>query len=568
MGTVSEKPWLGSYDSGVKHELTIPDEPLSVAYERVRKDFPDVPAFYFYGMTQTFEEMFSAADRFAKALADRGIGKNDVVAINLPNLPQYLIAQLGATRMGCWVSGMSPLLSGSEMAFQLKDSGAQALVTLDPIFEHRLLPVVDQLPDLKVIISTGILDFLPKFKQFMAKLLKKVPTGKCSPIPDKEVISFVNLLNNHSPNPPTVDIDPEDVHLLQYTGGTTGTPKGAMLTHRNVLSQAIIWNQWFHTEMGKDIACSGYPFFHVGGQCSLVATIWHGVTQILIPNPRDTKHIVKQIKKYRPNFINNVPSLYLMLMKTPGFDTLDFSSVRFATAAAAPFPVEPMKELEALIGGHKVVELYGLTETSPLITLNPTKGIKKIGSVGIPAPSTEVRLVNIASKEPVPMGEPGELIVSGPQVMKGYWKNDKETRIAIREHDNRKWLHTGDVAVMDEDGYFTIVDRIKDMINISGFKVFPREIEEQLYRHPFIEVCAVLGVKNPDRPETEMVKLVIQPSVACEGKSHTEIISEINSFCKENLGVYKKPKLIEIVDEIPMTNAGKVDKRALKQVIG
>jgi long-chain acyl-CoA synthetase len=565
MGDYDGKPWLKSYDEYVNPELDIPDEPVTAGYERIRKQFPDRPAFHFFGVTWTYGELFDAADRFARALADRGIGKDDVVAVNLPNLPQYLISQLGAAKVGCWVAGISPLLETEDMAFQLKDSGAKALVTLDPIFEHRLVPIVDDLPDLKFVIPTGILDFLPKFKQVMARLLKKVPTGKVTSLPGKEVLEFIKLLKTHEPDPPPVDISPDDVHLLQYTGGTTGVPKGAMLTHRNILSQAVMWNEWFHMDMGRDISCSGYPFFHVGGQCAFVATVWHGATQILIPNPRDTKHIVKEIAKYQPNFINNVPSLFMLLMNTPGFKDLDFSTVRFATSAAAPFPVEPMKELEALIGKGRVVEIYGLTETSPMITMNPTRGVKKIGSVGIPAPSTEVRLVDIETgKTQVAQGEKGELIVRGPQVMKGYWNNPEETSIVMRDHDGKTWFHTGDIAVMDEDGYFTIVDRSKDMINVSGFKVFPREVEEKLYKLPFIEVCAVLGKDNPDMPGSELVRVVVQKSESYKDMSDHETISEIEKFGREHLGAYKKPKIIEVMDEIPMTAAGKVDRKALR----
>ncbi len=565
MEIYDSKPWLKSYDPGVETSLHIPDEPVTAGYERIRKRFPDRPAFHFHGVMWTFEKMFNAADRFARALSDRDIGKNDVVAINLPNLPQYLIAQLGATKMGCWITGISPLLLADEMAFQLKDSGAKALVTLDPIYEHRLLPVIDQLPELKFIVSTGILDFLPRFKQIMAALLKKVPTGNVKPIPGKDVIKFMPLLKKHEPNPPRVDIHADDIHLLQYTGGTTGTPKGAMLTHRNILSQALFWNTWFDMNIGTDVSCSGYPYFHIGGQCSFVATIWLGATQILIPNPRDTKHIVKEIARYKPHFINNVPSLYMLLLDTPGFKDLDFSSVRFATAAAAPYPVEPLKKLESVIGADKVVELYGLTETSPLVTMNPVKGTKKTGSVGIPVPNTEIRLVDILTGDTqVPQGEKGELIVRGPQIMKGYWNKPEETANAMRQHDGKTWLHTGDIAVMDSDGYISIVDRSKDMINVSGFKVFPREVEEKLYNHPAVKVCAVVGVDDPDRPGSEMVKLIVQMSDDWKDKSETEIIDEINTFCREKLGAHKKPKLIEIIDEIPMTAAGKVDRKVLR----
>ncbi len=566
MVVYDDKPWLKSYDPGVGHELEIPDEPVTAGYERVRQRFPNRAAFHFLGVTWSFAELFDAADRFARALADRGIGKDDVVAVNLPNLPQYLIAQLGAARMGCWIAGVSPLLQGEEMAFVLKNSRAKALVTLDPIFEHRLTPIADALPDLRFVVSTGILDFLPAFKRFMARLLKKAPVGKIGPLSGKEVSSFMELLKNGKPDPPHADVSPDDVHLLQYTGGTTGVPKAAMLTHRNILSQVVIWNQWFHMKPGEEVvSCSGYPFFHVGGQCSFVAAIWNGVSQILIPNPRDTRHIVKEIAKYKPDFINNVPSLYMMLMDAPGFKELDFSGVRFATSAAAPFPVEPMKELESSIGRNKVVELYGLTETAPIITVNPTRGAKKIGSVGVPAPSTDVRLVDIVDGEKqVEQGEKGELIVRGPQVMKGYWNNPGETAIAMREHDGERWLHTGDIAVMDPDGYFSIVDRCKDMIIVSGFKVFPREVEEKLYEHPLIHTCAVVGVPNPERPGSELVRLVVQKSEAFRDKPDEEVIAELDGYCREHLGVYKKPKIIDIVEQIPMTTVGKVDRKALR----
>ncbi|MCP4687244.1 MAG: long-chain fatty acid--CoA ligase [Desulfobacterales bacterium] len=566
MGVYDDKPWLNAYDPGVGAELNIPDEPVTAGYERIRWGFPNRAAFHFLGVTWTFEEMFSAADRFARALADRGIGKDDVVAVNLPNLPQYLIAQIGAAKAGCWIAGISPLLQAEEMAFMLKNSRARALVTLDPIFEHRLTPIAADLPDLRFVVSTGILDFLPGYKRFIARLLKKAPVGKVGPLPGKEVAGFMELLKSSRPDPPRVELSSEDVHLLQYTGGTTGVPKAAMLTHRNIVSQTVIWNQWFHMKRGQEVvSCSGYPFFHVGGQCSFAAAIWNGVTQILIPNPRDTRNIIKEIAKYKPHFINNVPSLYMMLMNTPGFKELDFSNVRFATSAAAPFPVEPMKELESYIGRNKVVELYGLTETSPIITVNPTRGAKKIGSVGLPAPSTQIRLVDIVTgEEQAPQGEKGELIVRGPQVMKGYWNNPDETAIAIREHDGELWLHTGDIAVMDSDGYFSIVDRCKDMIIVSGFKVFPREVEEKLYSHPLIQTCAVVGVPNPARPGSELVRLVVQKSEKFRDKPDEDVIAELNDYCGEHLGAYKKPKIIDIMDQIPLTNVGKVDRKALR----
>ena len=563
--TYDQKPWLGAYDEGVGPEMDLPDEPITAGFDRIRRDFSARAALHFHGMTLSFEELHQHADRFANALSKRGIGQGDVVAVNLPNLPQYLIALIGAAKTGCPVTGVSPLLTAGEMIFQLKDSRAKALVTLDPIFEHRLAPRADEVPDLELVVSTGILDFLPAFKQKMAKLLKKVPTGKVFPLAGKEVMTFKDLLKKHEPRSPAVELGPDDVYLVQYTGGTTGLPKGAMLTHRNMISQVVLWNVWFHMNFGDDVAASGYPFFHIAGALAASISLWHGATQILIPNPRDTKHILAEMKQYRPTFMNNVPSLYLLLMNEPGFKDLDFSNLRYATSAAAPFPVEPMKDLEAIVGGEKLVEVYGLTETSPMITLNPTLGVHKIGSVGVPAPSTEVRLVDLADgRTQVPPVEKGELIVRGPQVMKGYLNNPEETENALREHDGKIWFHTGDIAVMDEDGYFSIVDRSKDMINVSGFKVFPREVEEKLYEHPAIEVCAVVGVPNPDRPGSELVRLVVQKSVSHKDRSDDVVREEILAFCAENMGKYKVPKIVDFFGEIPLTQAGKVDRKILR----
>jgi long-chain acyl-CoA synthetase len=558
-----QRPWLTHYDAGVGPELDLPLESLWDGLTRIGRDFPDRAAFHFHGVSLTFAELFRQAEQFSRALADRGISPGDVVAINAPNLPQYLVALIGAMRRGCPVTGVSPLLMADETVYQLKDSGAKALVTLDPIFEHRLAPHAADLPDLKFVVSTGILDYLPGFKQFLAKKLKKVPTGKVFALPGKEVVTWKDMLRKTPADCPAERLGPEDTYLIQYTGGTTGLPKGAVLTHGNMLANVVLWNVWFHMSLGQDVAASGYPFFHIAGTLAASISLWHGVTQILIPNPRDTRHIVAEMKKYRPTFMNNVPSLYLLLMKEPGFKDLDFSGLKYATSAAAPFPVEPMRELERIVGGEKLVEIYGLTETSPMITLNPTLGTHKIGSVGVPAPSTHVRLVDPADGETlVPQGEKGELICRGPQVMKGYWNRPQETAHALREHDGRTWFHTGDILTMDQDGFFWMVDRSKDMINVSGFKVFPREVEEKLYEHPDIDVCAIVGVDNPERPGSEIVRLVVQLKPG--DKSEEQVKAEIRAFCAEHMAPYKAPKIIDVVAEIPLTQAGKVDRKSLR----
>jgi long-chain acyl-CoA synthetase len=285
---------------------------------------------------------------------------------------------------------------------------------------------------------------------------------------------------------------------------------------------------------------------------------------VLIPDPRDTKHIIKEMARYRPTSLINVPSLYMMLMEEPGFRKLDFSNLKFCVSGAAPFPADGIEELERVIGANKLIEVYGMTETSPIITMNPRRGKKKAGTVGLPVQSTRVKLVDLETgTREVPLGEEGEIIAQGPQVMKGYLNRPDETACALRELQGERWLYTGDVARMDEQGYVTIVDRTKDMLNVGGFKVFSREVEEKLHDHLTIELCAIVGVPNPRRPGSELVKLVVQLGQAYKDSSKEDIKEDILSFAREHLSPYKIPKVIEFMDRLPLTPVGKVDKNSL-----
>ena len=558
------KFWLKSYDSGVQPEIELEHESLPEWFEKIRRNHAHRPALHFLGVTLSFEELMAAGDRFAACLADHGIGKGDVVAVSLPNSPQYLITLVGGLKAGCAVSGISPLHTAGEMAYQLEDSGARAFVVMDAIFQHRLLGVADRLKSLELVCPTGLLDFLPTYKQLLAKWLKKVPTGKIQPIPEKKVIPFKEVLSRYSPNPPEVQLTREDPAFIQYTGGTTGVPKGAVCPHRNMLANVTQFDQWLKLEKGKDVQLSAYPMFHIAGLFTAMVGLMFGNSQVLIPNPRDTKLIVKEIAKYRPQWLANVPSLYLMLLKEPGFHKLDFSGLKNCVSGAAPFPVEAIKQFEGVVGAGKVIELYGMTETCVVLTCNPRKGLKKIGSVGLPMPSTGIRIMDLETgSQDVPLGQEGEIVGTGPQIMKCYHNKPEETALALREHDGTIWMHTGDIGFMDEDGYVTIVDRTKDMISVGGFKVFPREVEEKVYEHPAVAVCAVIGVPNPERPETEIVKLVAQKSPAYADKPDDEVAAEILAFARQNVAPYKVPRVVEF-REIPLTLAGKVDKKALR----
>jgi acyl-CoA synthetase (AMP-forming)/AMP-acid ligase II len=378
-------------------------------------------------------------------------------------------------------------------------------------------------------------------------------------------MKFKDILKQYPSGRPDVPIAADDVCLVQYTGGTTGVPKGAILTHRNLVANIVQTVEWVKPELGTEVMISGFPYFHLAGLALGLQGLCMGSAQALIPNPRDAGHMIKEIAKYRPQMLVNVPSLYMILVEQPGFHKLDFSNLSFCISGASPFPAESIRQLEAVVGKGKVLEVYGMTETSPLVTMNPRFGLKKIGSVGIPMPSTRVRLVDLDTRSrPAPVGEEGELIVAGPQVMRAYLNKPEETGIALREHDGETWMHTGDIARMDEDGFFYIVDRAKDMLSVGGFKVFSREVEEKLYEHPAIELCAIIGLPNPKRPDSEIVKLVLQLSAAFKDRNPEQVKEDILSFSRENFAPYKAPKVIEIVDSIPLTPVGKVDKKALR----
>ena len=379
------------------------------------------------------------------------------------------------------------------------------------------------------------------------------------------MIPFPRILDRYPPTPVDLKVPPESTCLIQYTGGTTGLPKGALLTHRNIVANIFQGKTWFHMEPGREIFLSGFPFFHLAGLMLAMTTLALAGTQVLIPNPRDTDHICKEIERYHPTILVNVPTLYLMLMDNPRFRNLDFSRLAFCLSGASPFPADSIRALEEIVGAGKLAEVYGMTETSPLITANPHEGPKKIGTVGLPLPNTRVKLADLETgTREVPLGEEGELLVQGPQVMQGYLNRPEETAHALRQFQGEVWMHTGDVARMDEAGYFTIVDRAKDMLNVGGFKVFSREVEERLYAHPAIDLCAIIGIPNPKRPGSELVRLVVQVAPAYKGHPEDELKKKILDYARENLSPYKVPKIVEFVETLPLTPVGKVDKKALR----
>jgi len=562
---MQEKFWTKSYDEGLTDlDPALWETSYVDAIKSAFENFPNKTALCFMGVEITFADLDRYANRMAHMLIANGLKKGDVVGINLPNIPEYVIAWLGILRAGCVVSGVSPLLSTEEMEYQLKDSDAKGLVTLDAIFAGRLVEIASNLPELKVVVAASVGGFLPGIKRFLGKLLKKIPKGKVTPLSGKTVFLMEEVIKTEtfSSGSPDVTITPDDIAYLQYTGGTTGMPKGAMLSHRNSVSNVIIVQTWLGWKQGTGLALSGFPFFHLAGLFFNANCIFLGWTQVLVPNPRDTDHICEQIEKYRPTTLVNVPSLFQVLISNPKFKALDHSNLERCICAAAPFPEESQKDLENIVGSGKLLEVYGMTETSPLTTMNPSIGKKKLGSIGLPLLNTDLKLTDPGTGEEVPQGEPGEICVRGPQVMVGYYKNPEETEMAI---DKDGYMHTGDVAIQDEEGYLRIVDRTKDMIIVGGFKVFSAKVEDILTEHPGIEMIATIGVPNPERPGSELVKAYVQIVPDYDyGEDKDALKEDIMRFAKEKLSPYEVPKIIEFREELPLTPIGKLNKKALR----
>jgi long-chain acyl-CoA synthetase len=566
----SEKFWKKNWDPHVKD---LDPKKFETTYvdmiKQAFKDYPDKVALAYLGKEVTFKELDEMANKFANMLIANGFKKGDVVGINLPNTIEYMITLIGALRAGCIISGVSPLLSAMQIEYQLNDLGSGgkkvALVTLDAIFAGHITKIASKIGPTTLIITTSVGSFLPKIIQVLGKALGKIPKGKVVPLEGKTILDFHKdvLKGDFSTDPPNIKITPDDIGWIQYTGGTTGPPKGAMLSHRNVVSNILSISRWLQWEFGKGVLCSGFPMFHIAGLTVAESATYFGWTQILIPNPRDTNHIVKEMKKYHPTNLVNVPSLYQMLIKNPKFKELDHSALGTCVSAASPFPKESQVELESIIGEGKLLELYGMTETSPVSTMNPSLGTKKLGTIGMPIQNVELKIVDPETGNEVPIGEPGEICVKGPLVMQGYYNKPEETKKAI---DANGYMHTGDVALIGEDGYLKIVDRTKDMIIVGGYKVFSSKVEDVLAEHPAIGMIALIGEPNPDRPGSEIVNAYIQldPEYAYDG-NEAALKEDIIKYATEKCAPYEVPKKVHIVEEVPLTAVGKIDKKVLRK---
>jgi long-chain acyl-CoA synthetase len=562
-----EFPWLQNYDEGVPYHLEYPDAPLFSFLQESAKKYPDNIAVYMVlkylplglkvDSKLTYRQLDDLSNRFAAALRSLGLKEGDKISVMLPNTPQYVIAYFGILKMGGVVVNTNPTYTARELVHQMEDSGATAIVTLNTFY-----PKVEEAKretGLKHIIVTTVPEFITPPFGILVKQSQKKSGDWVDVTFGGDVYSFKELLLNSPATPPDTAVGPDDVAVFQYTGGTTGVPKAAVLTHRNLMANALQVAAWLpDAERGKEITLGALPFFHVYGMTvAMNNCLALGGKLIVMPDPRDVDLVLEIIHRERVTLYPGVPAMYIAINHHPRVKEYNLKSLKACISGAAPLPVEVQTEFERITGA-RLVEGYGLSEASPVTHSNPVYGKRKKGSIGVPFPDTEAKVVTLepdenGNRREVPVGEAGELAVKGPQVMKGYWNMPEETALVL---DEEGWLYTGDVAKMDEDGFFYIVDRKKDIIIASGYNIVPREVEEVLYEHPKVQEAVVAGVPDPYRGETVKAYIVLKA-----GQSATP--EEIIAFCKERLAPYKVPKLVEFRSELPKSQVGKFLRRVL-----
>jgi long-chain acyl-CoA synthetase len=550
--TYAEKPWLKSYEKDVPEFINYEQLTMSDFLEKAAKEFPGAVALIFQGYNVTYRQFQDMVDRFATCLTDFGIKKGDAVSILLPNCIPCVIAYYAILKIGAIVVMNNPLYSDPELEHQFNDSASKVLITLD-LLGTRMIDLRSK-TKIRQIVYMTLGDYLPFPKSLLFPLVakKRGLSKEVKVAPD--VFKWKECIAKFPPNPPKVKLTFDDIAMYQYTGGTTGVSKGVMLSHGNLSKQVQQISAWFpQFKKGGERILGALPYFHVFGlSCSMNFSVYKGWAQILVPRPQP-EPLLETIRNFKPTFAPLVPTMYIGMLNHPDLKKTDMGCIKGAFSGSAPLPVEVIHEFEKLTGAL-ISEGFGMTETCPVTHSNPLGGKRKPGSIGLPYSDTLARIVDLENGvTDMPVGERGELILKGPQVMVGYKGMPEETKNAMKDG----WMYTGDIATMDEDGYFYIVDRKKDMIISGGFNVYPRDIDEAYYSHPKVEECCSIGI--PDAKRGENVKLFV---VLKHGQAATA--EEMIEFGKGRLAAYKLPSEVEFRSELPKSNVGKILRKELR----
>lgn len=552
MSFMTEKLWLASYPEEVPHSIELPEIPVHQFLTQAFESAPNKVAIHFMGRELTYKELYESALKFANYLRSLGVEKGDRVAVMLPNCPQAVIAYYGTMYAGGIVVQTNPLYTERELQYQMADSGAKVILVMDILYP-RAMKILHE-TKIENVIVTGIKDYLPFPKNLVYPFIQKKQYGFSVKVEHSGTNHlFTEVMKMAKTDKIEQNFNFEnDLALLQYTGGTTGFPKGVMLTHKNLVANTMMCDAWMYKcKKGEEIILGILPFFHVYGMTTvLVLSVMQQGKMVLLPK-FDAEQALKTIDKQKPTLFPGAPTMYIGLLNHPELAKYDLSSIKACLSGSAALPLEVQEKFEELTGG-RLVEGYGLTETSPVTHANPIWDHRINGSIGLPWPNTEAVILRSGEAEVLPVGEIGEIAVKGPQVMKGYWNRPEETAMTFADG----WFLTGDLGYMDDKGYFYVVDRKKDMIIAGGFNIYPREVEEVLYEHEAIQECVVAGIPDPYRGETVKAYIVLK-----EGKSVTD--KELNEFCRKNLAAYKVPRIYEFRKELPKTAVGKILRRTL-----
>ena len=557
---MNNRPWLANYDKGVPQTIDYPKAPLFHFLEEAARQYPDRACTIFKGAVISYREMNALTDHMAAALVEMGVKKGDRVGIFMPNTPQFVIAYYGILKAGGAVVAVNPTYPVDEIITPVNDANIEIMFTLSRFYDK--LKAARERSKLKKIIVTNIKETLPPITRLLFTLVKEKKEGDRVDTLASGDVWMKDLLAKHANSPkPNVEVTPDDTALFQYSGGTTGVPKGAVAMHRNVVANTLQIKSWMPAlEPGKEVVLMGIPLFHVYGMVAgMNFAMANGASMVMVPNARDLKDVLENISKSKATIFPGVPLLYNGINNHPDVKAgkYNLSSIKACISGSAPLMRETKDEFERLTGG-KVFEGYGLSEAPTATHCNPLNGVNKTGSIGMPLPDVDIKLISLDDGETeLPQGEIGEIIVNGPQVMKGYHNMPTETANSLRQmKDGKTWLFTGDIARMDEDGYFYIVDRKKELIKPGGFQVWPREVEEAIMDHPKVLEVGVGGIPDPQRGETVKAWVVVKP-----GETLTE--AELKAFCKEHLAPYKVPTHYEFRTELPKTTVGKILRREL-----